>query len=94
MNRLFAVAASAAMLSACAVTQPPDEVAASQPAVWYAPPLPHQGSSAELATWWRRFDDPVLSQWIERAQAQSPGIAAARAQVFAEIGRASCRERV
>lgn len=83
MNRLFAVVASVAMLSGCAATKPPTEVAASLPPAWYAPPLPHQGSTAELATWWSRFNDPVLSQWIERAQAQSAGLAAARAQVFA-----------
>lgn len=83
MHRLFAVAAGVAMLSACGVTKPPAEVAVELPTAWYAPPLPHQGSSGDLATWWSQFDDPVLSQWIARAQAQSPNLAAAQAQLAA-----------
>lgn len=80
---MFVLVIGAALLSACTATKPPASPGAALPAVWYAPPLPHQGSTAELAAWWRRFDDPVLSQWIERAQTGSPSIAAARAQVFA-----------
>ncbi|WP_372658223.1 TolC family protein, partial [Hydrogenophaga sp.] len=83
MTRTIAIVAMAALLSACSVTRPPTQVAAAVPAAWYAPPLPHQGSSQNLAQWWARFDDPVLTDWIERAQIQSASIASARAQVFA-----------
>ena len=83
MKHLLAVTACAALLGACSVTKPPAEVAVVLPGSWYAPPLAHSGSTQELTTWWSRFDDPVLTDWIHRAQAQSPSIATARAQVFA-----------
>ncbi|MDP1686368.1 TolC family protein, partial [Hydrogenophaga sp.] len=83
MKHLLAVTACAALLSACSVTKPPTDVAIELPGSWYAPPLAHSGSTQELSTWWSRFDDPVLTEWIARAQAQSPSIATARAQVFA-----------
>lgn len=83
MKRMLAVAASAALLGACSVARPLADVAVDLPPTWYAPPLAHQGSTAQLAAWWDRFDDPVLTDWIRRAQAQSPSVAAARAQVFA-----------
>lgn len=83
MKRMLAVAASAALLSACSVTRPPADVPVDLPTTWYAPPLAHQGSTEQLTAWWSRFDDPVLSDWIAQAQAQSPTVASARAQVFA-----------
>lgn len=83
MKRMLALLAGAALLGACSVTKPPTEPAVEPPAAWYAPPLAHQGRSEQLAAWWGGFNDPVLSDWIARAQAQSPNIAAARAQVFA-----------
>ena len=83
MKHLLAVTACAALLGACSVTKPPADVAVALPASWYAPPLAHAGSTQALTHWWSRFDDPVLTDWINRAQAQSPTIAAARAQVFA-----------
>ncbi len=46
------------------------------------PPLPHVGSSANLAQWWARLNDPVLTDWQARAQAQSPNVAEARSRVF------------
>lgn len=77
---------AAAMLSACAMTPPADPAGpapAQMPTQWFAPVLPHSGSAVALARWWERFDDPLLVQWIALAQAQSPSLAAARAQVFA-----------
>jgi outer membrane protein, multidrug efflux system len=86
MKRMFGVVFSAALLSACAVSPPvhpggpePTQLAAQ----WYVPTTAHQGDTAQLTAWWGRFEDPVLVQWIERAQAQSPTLAAARAQVVA-----------
>ncbi|MBD3892493.1 MAG: efflux transporter outer membrane subunit [Hydrogenophaga sp.] len=83
MKRLIAALAGLALLGACSVTPPPALAPPDVPAAWYAPPLPHQGSTAQLAAWWSHIDDPVLSDWLARAQAQSPSVAAARAQVFA-----------
>ncbi len=83
MKRMLAVTVSALVLSACSVNKPPAEIAVELPAQWYAPPVAHQGSTEALTTWWSRFDDPVLTDWISRAQAQSPSVAQARAQVFA-----------
>jgi multidrug efflux system outer membrane protein len=42
------------------------------------------GAAMPLASdllWWQRFDDPVLSRWVERALANSPGIDIARERV-------------
>ncbi len=75
--------AVASLLGACSVSRPPADVAPVVPAAWYAPPLAHGGSSANLVQWWSQFNDPVLSDWITRTQAQSPSIAAARAQMAA-----------
>ena len=73
---------AASLLGACATPAPPLPEAATPPAAWYAPPLPHAGSSADLAQWWTRLDDPVLSKWQAAAQTRSPTLAEARARVF------------
>ncbi len=73
---------AATLLGACATTALPPSEPATLPAAWYAPPLPHGGSSADLAQWWARFNDPVLADWQTRAQAQSPSLAEARTRVF------------
>ncbi len=62
---------------------PPPPESPAIPAAWYAPPLPHAGSSVDLAQWWARLNDPVLTDWQARAQAQSPSLAEARSRVFA-----------
>jgi len=77
----FAVLA-ASLLGACATTAPPRPEPAALPAVWYAPPLPHAGSSTDMAQWWGRLNDPVLTDWQARAQAQSPSLSEARVRVF------------
>jgi outer membrane protein, multidrug efflux system len=81
MKRLTAVLACTVLLGACAAQRPPLPASPELPAQWYAPPLAHQGSTADLSNWWSRLGDPVLSDWIQRAQANSPSVAAARAQV-------------
>ncbi|MGQ3127425.1 MAG: RND transporter, partial [Variovorax sp.] len=45
-------------LAGCGLTRPPAAVGASAPAQWHAP-LPHGGSLAQLAEWWRQLDDPL-----------------------------------
>jgi len=69
-------------LSACGITGPATKVAADAPQQWQAP-LPHNGSTGELANWWQRQSDPLLVQLIEAAQAASPTIAGAQARLAA-----------
>lgn len=86
--------ATALLLGACSIPRPPVDRSPEPPATWYAPPLPHQGQAADLGRWWARFDDPLLSDWIDRAQRLSPSVAAARAQVFAaRAGLLDAREQ-
>lgn len=67
-------------LAACAVTPPPPRVEAPVPPTWQAP-LPHGGTVAALSAWWATWDDPLLVELIERAQALSPGVAQAGARL-------------
>ncbi len=89
-QRLIVALAAAALLAGCASPPPAAPKLPEAPAAWRAP-LPHQGSKLELAAWWQRFDDPQLARLIERAQAQSPDLAAAaarRRQAEAQAGQA------
>lgn len=84
MNRLSLPPLLAlATLAGCAGTPgpaaPPPTLAAPHSA-WHAP-LPHGGRGADLAAWWRSFDDPLLPTLIEAAQAASPTLASARARI-------------
>lgn len=67
-------------LAGCSLTRPPAQVEAPFPAQWHAP-LPHGGSLASLADWWRQLDDPLLVELIAAAEAASPNIASAAARV-------------
>jgi len=82
MKILLRVAALAVMaaLSACATQMPAPHVAAQEPQQWQAP-LPHNGSQADLATWWRQQSDALLVQLIESAQAVSPTVASAGSRI-------------
>ena len=71
------------LLGGCANVRPPSTEAQAAPASWYAPNLPHQGATQDLARWWGRFNDPLLVELIAHAQRLSPDVASARAQVFA-----------
>jgi multidrug efflux system outer membrane protein len=78
--RPLVAAAVALALCACALAPPAPKVDAAAPEQWQAP-LPHNGSLADLAGWWRRQGDPLLVQLIESAQAVSPTIAAAQSRI-------------
>ena len=67
-----------ATLTAAASTAPPPQ--------WYAH-LPHNGSLTQLSQWWQQQHDPLLVAFIEAAQAVSPSVATARANI--EQSRAS-----
>lgn len=84
MIRTIAVLGCAAVLGGCAAIRPASPAADPVlPGNWYAPPLAHRGQTADLTGWWDRLGDPVLTDWIARAQAQNPSVGAARAQVVA-----------
>jgi multidrug efflux system outer membrane protein len=82
---------AAALLAACAGLPGPER---TQPAALPAPapawhsPLPHAGQPTDLVRWWSQFDDPVLVQLIDAAQAASPTLASATARIArARAGR-------
>ena len=87
--RATSAAALAVALGGCAGGAPPAAATASNriaealaqtPPQWQAP-LPHGGDPANLARWWQRFDDPVLVETIEAAQAASPSVASAISRI-------------
>jgi outer membrane protein, multidrug efflux system len=67
-------------LAGCGLTRPPATVEAPFPPQWNAP-LPHGGSLASLADWWRQLDDPLLVELIAAAETASPNLASAAARV-------------
>lgn len=82
MNKFRLIAAGAAVLclAGCAVQRPPAQVAAPVPPQWHAQ-LPHNGTLADLTAWWAQFDDPLLIELIEAAQAASPTVASAASRI-------------
>ncbi|MDP3761282.1 MAG: efflux transporter outer membrane subunit [Ramlibacter sp.] len=79
--RLVAAGAAALWLAGCAAVQrPPEHVAAAAPPQWYAP-LPHNGTLADLSAWWAQFDDPLLIELVEAAQAANPTVASAASRI-------------
>ncbi len=83
MKRTIAALAGAVLMAGCATSRSPAPPEPAVPAQWWAPALPHQGQRADLTDWWSRLGDPVLTDWIGRAQAQSPSVASARANIAA-----------
>ena len=71
-------------VAGCSLTRPPTAAPASVPAQWNTPlprTLPHGGSEAALADWWRQMDDPLLVEIVEAAERASPNVASAAARV-------------
>jgi len=83
MNKRIGIAAGALLLSGC--TLGPDYHPATPHALGvppvYAPPVTAApvaaapSATGDLSTWWRRFDDPMLSDLIARATASNLQIA-------------------
>lgn len=78
--RRVAAVFSLAALAACSVGRPPSNAEADMPPQWYAP-LPHNGTLADLSRWWAQFDDPLLVELIDAAQAGSTSVAQARSRL-------------
>jgi NodT family efflux transporter outer membrane factor (OMF) lipoprotein len=59
-------------------------------------PLPHAGSSTDLAHWWQSLGDPLLVELIEAAERVSPTLASATSRVLqarAALGNADAANR-
>lgn len=73
------------LLAACTTPLPPRTVDAATPPSWQAPLpaslAPHGGSSPELADWWQKNGDRLLSELIDAAQRVSPTVAAAKSRI-------------
>jgi NodT family efflux transporter outer membrane factor (OMF) lipoprotein len=67
-------------LASCAVGPNYREPVPDAPLVWHAP-LPHEGDVGAIAQWWRQFDDPLLEQLIAMAEADSPSLTKASANI-------------
>jgi outer membrane protein, multidrug efflux system len=82
MNKFdrFAAGAAALWLAGCASPGPFTTAPAEPPPQWYAP-LPHGGAVADLTSWWQQFDDPLLIELIESAQAANPTVASAASRI-------------
>jgi multidrug efflux system outer membrane protein len=93
----WTAAAAAALLAGCASPLPgPGPLATTAPPQWHAPlpgalpdqplpaatpDLPHQGRRGDLARWWQQFDDPLVAELVETAQAASPSLASAQSRL-------------
>ncbi len=82
MLRAASAAATLAALGACSSGPAPLPGAAADitPAQWQAP-LPHSGQLSVLKDWWLQFNDPLLVQLIDAAQAVSPSLASATSRI-------------
>jgi NodT family efflux transporter outer membrane factor (OMF) lipoprotein len=86
MNRCIhpLLALLATVLAGCAVAPAPPALPkiADVPAAWQAPlPVDADSGVPDDRRWWQQFDDPLVAQLVEAAQAASPDIAAARARI-------------
>ncbi|GAB3256625.1 efflux transporter outer membrane subunit [Chitinimonas naiadis] len=70
------------LLGACATVGPDYQTPALRtPASWQAA-VPHGGRSADLLHWWQSFNDPVLDSLLARAEADSPSLDSAWANIM------------
>lgn len=73
-------------LAGCALQAPYQEPALPIASNWHAE-RPHGGNIQALVNWWASFDDPAIAQLISMAEANSPDLAKAIAQI--KIARAT-----
>lgn len=85
-SRIWIPVVAAAVLAGCAVGPDYEKPGPAAPASWSAP-LPHGGSTSRLIGWWDRFEDPVLTRLLQMAEADSPSLAEAWANI--EIARST-----
>jgi outer membrane protein, multidrug efflux system len=71
---------SCLLVSACSIFPQYFKPELKTAATWQAP-LPHDGNLASLQNWWAQFNDPALSQLLAAAQADSPTLDIAVANI-------------
>jgi multidrug efflux system outer membrane protein len=69
-----------ALLSACAIGPTYLAPQVKAPSTWHAT-LPHQGQASSLQDWWAHFDDPTVQKLIAAAEADSPTLDTAWANI-------------
>jgi outer membrane protein, multidrug efflux system len=79
-SQLIAAGAAALWLIGCASSGPTAQLEAQVPPQWYAP-LPHNGTLADLASWWQQLNDPLLVELVESGQTASPTVASAASRI-------------
>jgi len=77
---LTLAALASIMLTACAVGPSHTPPVVTAVPAWQAP-VPHGGDVAALASWWSRWNDPVLVGLVEAAQATNPSLEQAVARI-------------
>lgn len=82
-SRALLLASLAIALSGCMAGRNYREPVPEAPALWHAP-LPHGGQVQAMADWWEQFNDPTLNQLVQLAEADSPSLLKA----WANIGKA------
>jgi NodT family efflux transporter outer membrane factor (OMF) lipoprotein len=99
LERLSAVLLAGLLATGCAMqpTQPDADstIAALAPPAWNTP-LPHAGSTGDLAHWWQSLGDPLLVELIVASEKVSPTLASATSrlqQARAVLGTASAANR-
>jgi NodT family efflux transporter outer membrane factor (OMF) lipoprotein len=70
----------ALLLAACATPRLPATASEAAPQRWQAS-LPHGGDANALADWWRRFDDPLLTELVRESQRDNPTLAQSLARL-------------
>lgn len=74
-------AAAVALLAGCATVGPDYRAPAEAVPSQWAAPMPHGGSLQKLGDWWQQFNDPVLLTLQQAAEADSPTLAVAWANI-------------
>ncbi len=70
------------LMSSCAPSGNDPRLLEPLPADWkQAAAFPRVSPQADLSRWWKKFDDPVLTDLIQRALAKNPDIASASARI-------------
>ena len=83
MKSRHSIALLPLLLTACAVGPDYEPVTTDSALVdkeWHGV-LPHSGRVADLTRWWSQFDDPSMTQLIERSEMNSPTLDAALARI-------------
>lgn len=62
-------------------TSPKDTITNTAIAPAWQTSLPHGGDLSQLQTFWAQYQDPLLLEWIEKAQAESVNIATASTRI-------------